>query len=916
MALNVDLSDFLDDAPTTGAPEKKAAAPKSSVKVDLSDFLDDSGAPTEDPGLMKTLGDSLKRGVPSLKQGGAATIFRANAKNVEILDSVEAGLKAGKKPEDFKGDADPIGAAFMTQAQRDDLRKQVDASLTTSAANIATTEAEKRALPPPKVVQDVMGAKTFKEAFGAFMTDPVKFIAALGPESLVSNAPGIIAGKFTPGGLALKGAVMGAGSAATDYGSSIVQGLQEHGVDVTNPDALKAAAADSKLMSKVAQEAQSHAQIVGGMDALSGAAASKLGLPGQVLAKSPVKRKIADTIVEAPIQGAFGAAGEAGGEMNAGQQFQPGNILAEFAGEFFGSPAEMAAIGTHAIRTPTASTVAAQVQQAATPQPTQTQQLAASAFADVGGDDGVRAGQTAEKAKIALSLSQIAEHDGPEALNKAVQHLSGGDAAVAQQLVAASQDPALIEQAKASLDGDTIGYVRTNDAIRTEAGLVEEQAPAAPAASEEATPSAPAAPAPELQMQVQAVKDGLMPGVVVPTEVARQLDLNGLETGVARGQDGREATVIGKTPEDVQAAVSRAFDVGIDQVAAELSAPAQGKAVVQTHDANTGEVLNQQVVTPDQAGEAAGGDGRSTVVRPVADVLAERAAQLPQVEQIAQAAAPAVTEAPGPTFFSRGDKAASAPVAFTATEQTGAAARVVAKINQSLGLQGDQAINPASITEVSPPVPMRRLAKAVKAAFGVDIVFVHAENGLTRHDGGAFNTFQGIADRDGKTIVLNVQANVPLSVLGHELVHVLESAAPALYDRLEMVVLSRMRAKAAERLKARLEAAVQSEGGTASAAEFRREVVAEAVGEMAQDAKLWEDVFSGQKPEAVQSFYQKVLDVIAKLQRALTSAGYVTGVKDIATVKKAVTQAFKDWSAQHEQSEEGKAQLTPQVLRC
>jgi hypothetical protein len=51
-----------------------------------------------------------------------------------------------------------------------------------------------------------------------------------------------------------------------------------------------------------------------------------------------------------PVQGAFGAVGEAGGELAAGQPLDPGNILAEFAGEAFGTPAEIASVGMKGVR--------------------------------------------------------------------------------------------------------------------------------------------------------------------------------------------------------------------------------------------------------------------------------------------------------------------------------------------------------------------------------------------------------------------------------------------------------------------------------------------------------------------------------------------------------------------------------------
>lgn len=297
--------------------------------------------------LFETLANSFRRGVPGLKQNFSATALRANANALADLDRVEATLAAGGRVLDS---ADPAGVQYMTPEQRAQYRASLGQAASGQASTIATLQAEKARYPSPAVTQQVMQAKTFGEAVSAFLTDPVKFIASIGPESLVQNAPGLVAGAVVPGGAAAKASTMGAGSFVTDYGSSLLDALGKEGVDLNDPAALAKAAKDTRLMQRVAAQAMAHASIVGTVDAASGGMASRLTLPGKVLTKAPVARELANVATQTPIQGAFGGLGEAGGQIAAGQDLDPGNILAEIVGEAFHAPAEVATIAGGNVR--------------------------------------------------------------------------------------------------------------------------------------------------------------------------------------------------------------------------------------------------------------------------------------------------------------------------------------------------------------------------------------------------------------------------------------------------------------------------------------------------------------------------------------------------------------------------------------
>lgn len=306
-----------------------------------------------EPGIIDTMTDSLRRGVPGLIQSVSGTQFRANAGVISNLDAIEKKIAAGQK--NFTMEEDPYGAATMTPEQRQALRKQAGGLATRQAGEIVAAEATRAQYPAPQVVDRVMKAGTFGEALAAFSQDPVNFVAAIGPESLVQSGPGLAMAALVPGGAAVRSAAMGAGSSATEYGSQIIDGLREAGVNLNDPDAIRAAANDAELMASISQKAFAKAAPVGALDAASGGLVSKAMVPAKVV-KNETARKVANVAAQVPVQGAMGGAGELAGQIATGDEIKPGAILAEIAGESFGAPGEVAAIGAGAVRKATSFT--------------------------------------------------------------------------------------------------------------------------------------------------------------------------------------------------------------------------------------------------------------------------------------------------------------------------------------------------------------------------------------------------------------------------------------------------------------------------------------------------------------------------------------------------------------------------------
>ena len=880
MSKELDLDSLLNpvSAPAPAAPK----GGKASAEIDLDSLLGGSKAePVEQSGVLRRyVADpaiSLLKGAIGVPEAGVGLLDIATGGHVgKALENKDGAI--GFRPKEAKSFLDDL----LSPEQKAE-NKKVDAAV------------------------------GFVDSAKAMVSSPSTILHAgleSAPSFIPAGAAARLAGKVLP---KIGGAVAaGIGEGAVSAGQTAEQVRQE--------------SADGLLTGKQAALSAGSGALTGVIGAVAGKVANKLGIgdinqlvAGFKTANPAVQKSMVRKLAEGfATEGALQELPQSAQEQIAqnvatGKPWDEGVGKAAAQGLLVGGAMGAAAApmhGGHTESTPPPSTpgVAEEVaaatpaaQPAAPAGPSKSQQFAASAWAQTGGDTGgttgLHATQEIDRATIALSLSRIKQHDGNEGLVQAINHLSAGNQELAGQLYDASEDKALISHGRKQLKTDTMGFVEANDGIRTDSGIVETQEQAATAPQQQTDTNAPPQTVtPRLTAQVAAVKSGLLQGAVVSMDAAEQLDLNGLQHAIATGPDGSQQLIVAKDEQTVQAAVNRANEVGMDQMGAEMFGIPADKAVVQRLGPN-GEVLHESVVSPDQVGSVPEVPGSTTHVRPAADVLAER---VPAAE--AQVAEEGKAE---PTFFSRTEeKAPAREVRASQVAPTVATTDLLDKVNNGYGLTGKNAIDPSSIMEVHPAdKSLLRMAEAIKSAFGTTVTFVHLPQGsLMRKSGKVFNNFAGVAIPEKNRVFLNVASgHGPLHVLGHELVHVLEQQHPEAFAELEVVVLSRMRAKAARAHSERIQAAMNSESGKNSAGPIRQEVVAEALGEMAQDETLWAEVFDhiGAKPSLAQTLYKATMDVIAKLQRAFTSAGYVTGIRDVATVKKAAVSAFKEWGDQH-----------------
>lgn len=310
---------------------------------------------TDNLSLIDTLVNSFKRGWQGLK--ALPDVLQAVNQNegLKQLDYVDQALAEGKAPDPTK--LGVIGAAYAQadDARRREIRQQyapaMQARIEQAVQGISEAQIRKDAIPLPPSIDQANKAKTFSEFVDAVGRDKLRYLAGIGGESLVQSLPGMLAAipagvtgtmALGPaGGTVAAGSVMGLQSALTEYGNSILSALQEAKVNIQDPEALKAALQDRELVDKAIRTAAVRAGVVGAFDALSGGLASKTLLPKDLLVKRPLARELANIGVQAPVQGAMGAAGEAAASAATGQEITFGALAGEFFGEFFGAPAEV-----------------------------------------------------------------------------------------------------------------------------------------------------------------------------------------------------------------------------------------------------------------------------------------------------------------------------------------------------------------------------------------------------------------------------------------------------------------------------------------------------------------------------------------------------------------------------------------------
>lgn len=349
----------MDAAPSLDTSKLKPLDVSGLKPVDQGGFVDNA------KNLVTTGLTALNRGMLSTGQMVNATRARAlmdaeqlarqqqadeantTLRDVPVQQNLPATLDTGSYAEADRrrlAEAKPYDTTVKNRTTPEEYAARVKANL----ADLARREVEIKKLPAPKVVEDALKSKTFGEFWQNFKKAPATIITSIGFESApmslgiagATAVGGATAG--VPGAMATTGAV----SYAVEYTASITDALREEGVDFSDAASVERALADDKLMARVEKRASERAGPVAALDAATAGIASKVLIPARMaerLAGAPVRRELLNLVPQMGAQAAGGAAGEAGAQLASGQEWNPGAIAAEAAGELVTTPADVAA---------------------------------------------------------------------------------------------------------------------------------------------------------------------------------------------------------------------------------------------------------------------------------------------------------------------------------------------------------------------------------------------------------------------------------------------------------------------------------------------------------------------------------------------------------------------------------------------
>ncbi len=238
-----------------------------------------------------------------------------------------------------------------------------------NAQDIAGYEKTKQANPASSEYQEFLNAKGFQESAMAFIKNPVSIISETLAESAAQMLPSIALGAAggTAGGAlasaptagtaapatvpigAVVGSAIGAGTGSflAEYGSAMMQSMQEAGMDATDPESIQAFFGDEEKLAVAREFAVKRGIPVAIFDAVSMGLAGKFMKPLQVARRGGAAVGAGQVVKasgkELAAQAAAGAGGEAAGQLVSEGEISDGKgIFLEAIAEVGFAPLEVA----------------------------------------------------------------------------------------------------------------------------------------------------------------------------------------------------------------------------------------------------------------------------------------------------------------------------------------------------------------------------------------------------------------------------------------------------------------------------------------------------------------------------------------------------------------------------------------------
>ena len=255
---------------------------------------------------------------------------------------IEPQTKEQKEIGTLEGIANAAKNAFDSSRQALDIIGDVTPE---EAKNIAKIEFDKQSRKIAPGYDEYQKAEGF-DAVLAFAKNPIEVTSNIVAEGLAGSLPALGAGLAAGGVGAAAGSVVPvlgtaagftagqvagtfAGSLATEYGSKILEEMQEGGVDLTKPESIQGFFENEEAVSAARDKAISRGIPVAAFDAISAGIGGKLS---RVIGKQFLT-KTGEAAAELGVQAGLGGGGEVAGALVAGEPIEGKAVFGEIIGE-------------------------------------------------------------------------------------------------------------------------------------------------------------------------------------------------------------------------------------------------------------------------------------------------------------------------------------------------------------------------------------------------------------------------------------------------------------------------------------------------------------------------------------------------------------------------------------------------------
>ena len=282
----------------------------------------------------------MKAGAYELAKNYYGNEARSKVRAMKQIDQEQ-----GQQGPGFVSRSGLLGGAIVPKERRtkDQLKQDIAGDLV-KARSFGTAAGNIPQLPS---VQKFMAGDSGQGWWEDFKENPVEIALGItarsAPASLVSMGAGVVGGLATASPV---GAMVGAGSASgrMEYISSIMQGLDEQGIDWTDPDEFIKAVSNDELMEPIKEKALKRGVAIGAFDGAAAMVGGKVLAPKSMLAKSAGKSQLVNMPAQMAAQGTLGAGGEAGAQLwSEGEISDTRGVIAEAIGELTFAPVEAGA---------------------------------------------------------------------------------------------------------------------------------------------------------------------------------------------------------------------------------------------------------------------------------------------------------------------------------------------------------------------------------------------------------------------------------------------------------------------------------------------------------------------------------------------------------------------------------------------